>query len=125
MSKLKTLKPRLGTLKAGNLRTVGGGSFSDPSRGSRHERGYGTSWDMLRLRILERDFHLCQCPECMGGQKRLTVATHVDHITPKAQGGTDDESNLRAVNADCHKRITLLQQGKRPRREIGPDGWPV
>lgn len=124
MTKLKTLKPTLRTLGS-NLRTAGGGSFSDPNRGSRHERGYGTAWDKLRLRILARDCGLCQCPECQGGEKRLTVATHVDHITPKAQGGTDDESNLRAVNKDCHKRITLLQQGKRPRREISPDGWPV
>lgn len=95
------------------------------SKESRHARGYGTSWDKLRIRILERDHYLCQCDECQGGKKRLTVASQVDHIKPKAQGGTDDESNLRAVNADCHKRITQQQKGFKPRRTVGPDGWPI
>lgn len=94
------------------------------SRESRHARGYGTAWDKLRKRILERDFYLCHCPECLGGKKRVTAATEVDHITPKAQGGTDDESNLRAVNKECHKRLTQEQKGFKPRRRIGPDGWP-
>jgi len=94
------------------------------SKESRQSRGYGAAWDKLRKRILERDLHLCQCPECMGGAKRLKVATQVDHIKPKAQGGTDDPANLRAVNPDCHKRLTLEQQGKTLRPQIGLDGWP-
>lgn len=84
------------------------------STASRHVRGYGKAWDRLRLVVLARDFHLCQCPECLGGQKRVRTATHVDHIKPKAQGGTDDLDNLRAINAECHQRVTLEQQGKRP-----------
>lgn len=92
---------------------------------SRHKRGYGTSWDKLRKYILYRDNGLCQCPDCMGGQKRVTLANEVDHITPKAQGGTDDESNLRAVNSDCHKKLTALQKGYTPRPVTGLDGWPV
>jgi 5-methylcytosine-specific restriction protein A len=75
--------------------------------------------------ILRRDKGLCQCPECLGGDKRLRVATEVDHIKPKAEGGTDDESNLRAVNSDCHKRLTALQNGQQPRTHIGRDGWPI
>jgi 5-methylcytosine-specific restriction enzyme A len=82
---------------------------------SRHARGYGSGWDRLRLSILARDCHICQCPECLGGQKAVRVATHVDHIKPKAHGGTDDPANLRAVNAECHKRLTMEQQGKRLR----------
>lgn len=95
------------------------------SKVSRHERGYGTHWDKLRKVILRRDNGICQCPECMGGKKRLRIATEVDHIKPKAEGGTDDESNLRAVNSDCHKRITALQNGHKPRTHIGADGWPI
>lgn len=95
------------------------------SKESRHARGYGTAWDKLRLVILRRDKGMCQCPECMGGRKRLRHATEVDHIKPKAEGGTDDESNLRAVNADCHKRLTAQQKGHKPRPQIGPDGWPI
>lgn len=94
------------------------------SKESSHSRGYGARWQKLRLHILARDFYLCQCAECAKRQVPLP-ATEVDHILPKAQGGTDDESNLRAVNKDCHKRITLEQQGKKPRPRIGADGWPV
>lgn len=91
------------------------------------ERGYGAAWQRLRLIILRRDGYLCQCPECRGGAKRLTAATEVDHIKPKADGGTDDPSNLRAVNSECHTRITMRQKGHtpRPKPAIGLDGWPI
>ena len=86
------------------------------------ERGYGATWRKLRKRILERDCYLCQCPECKG----IRLPAHeVDHIKPKAQGGTDDPSNLRAVNKACHEKLTQEQQGKRTKPQIGLDGWPV
>lgn len=91
---------------------------------SRHARGYGSAWDKLRLRILARDCGLCQCRECKR-LDRIRLATQVDHIVPKAKGGTDDESNLQAINAECHARKTLTDEGKQPRTEIGRDGWPV
>lgn len=95
------------------------------SSGSRHQRGYGTAWDKLRLVILQRDLYLCQCDQCRGGDLRMTAASHVDHIKPKAQGGTDDPSNLRAVSKDCHRRISMEQRGFTPQRRIGLDGYPV
>jgi 5-methylcytosine-specific restriction enzyme A len=85
------------------------GSFADPNRGSRHERGYGSSWDRLRKRILERDCGLCQ--QCKR-EGRLTAcggkpySAFVDHVVPKAEGGTDDESNLETLCATCHKSKT-------------------
>jgi 5-methylcytosine-specific restriction protein A len=79
---------------------------------TRHEQGYGTAWNKLRLVILKRDCYLCQCPRCLGGKLRVTPANVVDHIKPKAQGGTDDPANLRAINKACHLRVTLEQQGK-------------
>jgi hypothetical protein len=33
---------------------------SDAHRGNRHERGYGSEWTRLRIRILKRDCGLCQ-----------------------------------------------------------------
>lgn len=95
------------------------------SRKSRHERGLGTKWDKIRAAILARDCGLCQCPTCKAAD-RTTQANEVDHILPRARGGTDDPSNLRAVNDACHKRLTLEQQGKTysPRRATGIDGWP-
>lgn len=95
------------------------------SKESRHSRGYGKEWDKLRLTILKRDNCLCHCPDCQGGARRVNVATEVDHILPKAKGGTDDPLNLRAVNRECHKRITQQQQGNTPKQRIGPDGWPI
>ncbi|HEX2826059.1 MAG TPA: HNH endonuclease signature motif containing protein [Burkholderiales bacterium] len=99
------------------------------SRDSRHERGYGSEWDRLRAIVLERDDHLCRCPACRppGGKVRLRAATEVDHIKPKAEGGTDELENLRAVNEDCHRALTIAQQGKKRRksRGVSVDGWPL
>jgi len=94
------------------------------SRTSRHERGYGTAWDKLRKRVLDRDRHLCQ--PCLR-EGRVHAATHVDHIVSKAAGGTDDESNLQAINVDCHQAKTAQDSGRSPKRviRIGPDGWPL
>ena len=75
---------------------------------------------------MQRDCGLCQCPYCKAGGI-VKAASEVDHIKPKAQGGTDDESNLRSVSHECHVRITIEQQGRkyRPKVQIGADGWPV
>ncbi|MBO9377901.1 HNH endonuclease [Sphingomonas histidinilytica] len=95
---------------------------------SRQERGYGAAWDRTRKRILQRDKHLCQ--PCL---KRGVVrpGPEVDHVTPKAEGGTEDDDNLQAICSDCHKRKTAEEaaraQGRRaPRRivAVGLDGWP-
>lgn len=55
------------------------------------------------------------------------VATEVDHIKPKASGGTDELSNLRAINKECHKKKTAAEQGKtlKPIIHIGLDGYPI
>lgn len=80
-------------------------SFADPSRGSRHERGYGTRWDVIRERILLRDAGMCQ--ECLRNGVANYCAgkrfgAYVDHITPRAQGGTDDDENLQTLCRACH-----------------------
>ena len=102
------------------------------SNESRHKRGYGTAWEKLRIQVLQRDCYLCQCPKCKGGELRLTVASEVNHIIPKAhfrdgraKGNPDDVSNLQAINSDCHKRVSLEQRGIKPRRRIGSDGYPI
>lgn len=94
---------------------------------SRHERGYGAAWDKIRIVVLRRDNGLCQCTECQGGKLKLTLATEVDHIIPKAKGGTDDMDNLQAINTECHKRKTAEEQGKtfKPKVTTGFDGWPI
>lgn len=97
-------------------------------RTSRHSRGYGTAWDKLRKTILERDKHLCQ--PCLANG-RPTPATQVDHVTPKAKGGTDAADNLQGICAPCHDLKTAQDaadaQGRayRPKVAFGADGWPA
>ena len=70
------------------------------------ERGYGWRWRKLRNAIMERDKGLCQpCLE-LG---HITRATAVDHIRPKAQAGTDEPHNLRAICGDCHSAKTAQE----------------
>ena len=92
-------------------RRPAGGWRADSERGSRHARGYGAEWDRIRVRILARAGGLCECDECKA-LGRVHLATEVDHRVPKAQGGTDDEKNLRAINVDCHKAKTLRERRK-------------
>jgi len=90
---------------------------------SRHARGYGRAWDIRRAAVLKRDQYLCQCKHCRA-EGRITPANEVDHIVPKAKGGTDEYANLQAINRECHERKTLEErEGLRPR--IGVDGWPT
>ena len=93
---------------------------------TRHERGYGHKWDKLRLTILQRDSYLCQ--PCLNKGKP-TPATQVDHITPKASGGTDDPDNLQSICTPCHdaktKAETAQANGHKQRPTIGLDGWPI
>lgn len=74
--------------------------YSEPHRGSRHERGYGSAWERLREVVLARDSGLCQPCRTAG---RLTVATEVDHIVGKDTGGGDEQTNLQSICRPCHK----------------------
>jgi 5-methylcytosine-specific restriction protein A len=79
------------------------GTFADRARGSRHERGYGAEWERQRKQALMRDAGLCQpCRQ----QGRISVAKQVDHIRPKAAGGTDDLDNLQSICVACHQAKT-------------------
>lgn len=89
---------------------------------TRREQGYGHAWDKLRKVILARDSYLCQA--CLE-KGRPIPATQVDHITPKASGGTDDPANLRALCRPCHDRKTIADKGHRVRPTFGADGWPT
>lgn len=90
--------------------------FADPRRGTRQERGYGSEWDKLRLQILRRDGGLCQ--PCLA-QDRTTRAEAVDHIAPKAEGGTDDPANLQSICRPCHKLKTAAEAARASARASG------
>ena len=91
---------------------------------SRHERGYSTAWDKLRIVILKRDRYLCQ--HCIKAG-RVTAATSVDHILAKAKGGTDEQTNLQSLCGDCRAEKDAIDRGRPLRRRpvIGLDGWPI
>ena len=89
---------------------------------SRHARGYGAAWDRTRAQVLIRDGYLCQSCRAKG---RVVPANQVDHITPKAKGGTDDPANLQALCKPCHNAKTIAEMGGKPKQQIGIDGWPT
>ncbi|HEM8654880.1 HNH endonuclease [Klebsiella aerogenes] len=76
---------------------------------SRHERGYGSQWDIKRARILKRDNHLCQ--NCLRSGRAVPAKT-VDHIKAKAHGGTDEDSNLESLCWPCHRTKTGRERFK-------------
>ena len=78
----------------------------DKRRGTAHGRGYGWRWQKLRLRVM-REEPLCRLCLAHG---RTKVTQEVDHIVPKAQGGTDARNNLQGICCDCHKRKTAKEK---------------
>lgn len=57
--------------------------------------GSTRQWRTTREQILDRDHHTCH----ICGQPGATV---VDHLIPKAYGGTDTPDNLAAAHAKCN-----------------------
>lgn len=64
------------------------------------ERGYGHAWRVKCDAIKVRDKYLC-VPCYKNGL--IVPMFAVDHVVPKAEGGTDDDSNLQCICKDCHK----------------------
>lgn len=67
----------------------------EPWAGRRGFEGYKGDWLRIRAQVLEEEpfCRICGAP-----------ATTVDHIIPKARGGTDDRSNLQALCNECRRR---------------------
>ncbi|HGO5397585.1 TPA: HNH endonuclease [Klebsiella oxytoca] len=74
---------------------------------SRQQRGYGSKWDKLRPVIWARDKGLCQNHLRSGV---VVPAYCVDHIKPKAHGGTDDLDNLECLCKACHATKTARER---------------
>lgn len=84
----------------------------DKARGSAHARGYGRAWERLRAAVLAEE---PLCRECAKAG-RVTAAEDVDHIVPRARGGTDDRANLQPLCAPCHSTKTATEDGGFGRR---------
>ncbi len=49
-----------------------------------------------------------KCPHCKGMITQEDIQrqeTHVHHVIPKSEGGTDSYSNLRLLHTECHREI--------------------
>lgn len=73
-----------------------------PARPSSAAQGYGAAWRRIR------DEHLAQEPFCVECGR---AGSHVDHILPRRQGGTDDHGNLQTLCSSCHSHKTASQDG--------------
>ena len=106
---------------------IGGPAMASDSRAGAwakkrtDDRRLGRAWQKLRARWLQ-DRPLCVHCEAKG---RVTKATTLDHIRPRSQGGTEDETNLQGLCDRCHNIKSLADRGHKPRPRIGPDGWPI
>ena len=80
-----------------------------------------------RAGVEQRKRRLAAEPLCRicAAKGHTTEATVPDHIVPLAKGGTDDDSNIRCLCAECHDQVTREQFGLRKKPCIGRDGWPV
>ena len=74
-----------------------------------------------RLRRLRAEPLCCDCASA-GIVREATVP---DHIVPLAHGGSDQDSNIRCLCADCHTKRTAQQFGKRRTVAVAADGWPI
>ncbi len=76
---------------------------SRPWEGGAGGRGYGRPWRRIREQVLtEEPFcRLCGAP-----------SAEVDHLIPRAHGGSDERGNLRALCVACHASRTA-RQGRR------------
>jgi 5-methylcytosine-specific restriction protein A len=81
----------------------------DAQRGTPDERGYGQNWRRLRKMVLAEN-PLCADPFNVH-EGRPVVATDVDHIRAKRDGGTDDVTNLQSLCHACHSRKTAAEVG--------------
>ena len=76
----------------------------------------------VRKRLIERDghnCHICKKP-IFAVPSSPVVKPHemtIDHVVPKAKGGTDDDSNLRLAHYGCNadrgtKKVSKVAQPK-------------
>ena len=74
------------------------------------QRGYGSEWEQDKKIIYKRDKGLCQPCKRVGV---VTQATQVDHKIAKANGGTDEHSNLECICTPCHDTKTAQDRQTR------------
>lgn len=83
----------------------------------------GRPWRRKREQVFERDGYLCQEHQRLGVTRVVTLhgprAGVCDHIIPKAEGGTDADSNLQTLCQSCSDEKTH-QESQRGRGGVKP-----
>ena len=79
----------------------------------------GHAWGKIRLRIRERDGY--QCQSC----KVAVLAGIVDHKVALVNGGTNADSNLQLMCAECHRIKTATDLGHRVKTGVTANGMPT
>ena len=106
MAKLKMLKSTIKMLDTRRVKTI------NPNRNPYAvERVRGRAWMETRAKWLRAHPLCCMCQ----AEGYITVATELDHITPLADGGTDDESNYQSLCNEHHKTKTATENRARGR----------
>jgi len=77
----------------------------EKNRPTAHARGYGSRWQKLRKLVLHDDPICAVC--------HVAASEEVDHVTPKASGGTDAVSNLQGICGRCHAEKTAQENSSR------------
>jgi len=105
--------PKLTSDRAGYCDAHKNTGWTDHQRGlTTTQRGYGADWEKLKPTVLKRDHYLCQpCKR----DRRAVPAQEVDHITAKADGGTNALTNLESICTACHTLKTSQDKLKRRR----------
>ena len=84
-------------------------------------RGYDRRWRKLRVRVLMEEPTCRLCREI----GRTTLATVVDHVVAKRDGGTDARDNLQGLCAPCHDSVKAAQERGGAVRGCDRDGVPL
>ena len=105
---MKTLAPRIATLKPALARTeLTPGSWRTSNQGS-NARGYTYAWQKARLEFLKKN---PLCGPCQDEDGLITQATVVDHDVPHRGDPALfwDRSNWRPMCKSHHDRKTQLE----------------
>jgi 5-methylcytosine-specific restriction protein A len=101
------LQPGCNELVSGSrCKAHGGTAYASTAGMSSTALGYGYQWRKTRVTHLKAHPFCAVCGD---------PATHVDHILPKALGGTDDPSNLQSLCAH-HHHVKTGHDAQRVRR---------
>jgi 5-methylcytosine-specific restriction protein A len=82
------------------------GWVRSPSKRADRGRLVGRPWSRLRMRVIQRDFGLCQVCKAKG---LIRGGHEVDHIM---NAGGDDMDNLQTICVPCHRAKTQIEARK-------------